>query len=105
VAVAALLCSTSAPAGYVPGHELSAWCRSQQVPEQVQCLAYLQGAIDTLQLVAEGLLCMPEGLTARDAQAVYLKYLEREQPAGMDGPATGVALNAFVSAWRCPGDG
>jgi hypothetical protein len=105
----------SAPARAVTGNDLRAWCATldletlsnAEAMAYVQCLAYVQGVVDGLIVLAsaprssEQLVCMPDSLSYTEAANLARKYLEK-YPGRRQLSAARVMTSALQEAFPCP---
>ena len=104
-----LLC---APAGAVTGNDLRAWCETLERQEltnaeamaYVHCLAYVQGVVDALIVLAQRSggqpFCIPDSLSYTEAAGLAREYLER-YPARRPLSAARVIASALEEAFPC----
>ena len=108
LALAALLLTlgtTPSFANYMDGNELYEDCASANdaYVKQGICLGYLQGVVDTLDMVREtnGVAqCIPTGTRVRQVVDVVLAYL-RAHPAERSMEAQVLVVAAIGGAWSC----
>ena len=89
---------------YVTGNDLLKMC-SGSANEQSQCLGYLQGDLDDLEirLYHSGYpLCPPAGTRIQDVRDAVLRYLQ-QFPKGHDLLAPSIIGAAVGATWKCSG--
>ena len=104
-----LACAT-ASAQFIRGNQLREWIAADDRLENgtpisidyansASGLAYVTGIAETFSIL--GLLCIPNGVTRGQMQAVVAKYL-KEHPEKWNGDANPIVYVALSSAFPCP---
>ena len=87
------------------GQEFLNNCRSEDNVLHGVCLGYVSGVIDSAPVYAylhdsDPSFCTPEGVTAGQARAVVIKFLE-DHPADLHLGAETLVVGAAITAWPC----
>jgi hypothetical protein len=96
----ASICGVGAALAAQPkGKDLFALCTSSNQQEIIGCNLYIAGFIHGFgardDLKEEPLLCLPQGLTAWEAVAVYIRVMKEMQAAAKSGTGSTLAENPF----------
>jgi len=97
-----LFTATTANAHFLTGNDLYRMCRGN-IDEQEQCLGYVEGVSDGINVVRAGSgepPCVRPGVEAGQIRDVVVRYLE-DNPQDRDGNAWGLAAAAVGRAWNC----
>lgn len=110
VLILMLLAAVPAGAGeyvYMTGERLRTYCASVDsvALDRGLCEGYLSGLVDAATTlhhwtVARAYICVSPEVTPFRLREVYLKWVETH-PQGLDGAASGIALNAFQANFPC----
>ena len=110
-AVLCLSMTTPAFAVFQFGNDLKAACEpSSPEHNEEQCLGYITGAFDALDLeqtaiqdgkVPDKHVCVPKGMTNVDVAKTVVSYIY-DTPEELNLPAAALIANALVKGYPCP---
>jgi len=103
IALCLALIAGNAQAGFLDGNQLYQFCTASDDLSQMQCLGYVEGVADYLNLISaenHRPLCVPVLATGRQVVDVVLNYL-RDQPQNRTYDAELLVATALATAWRC----
>jgi hypothetical protein len=91
------------------GSDLLESCTSKLELQQVYCDAYVQGVVDTLKVVGEGVydavVCVPANSGAEQTRDVVVLYLQAKQSNPSEKAAAVSVARALAEAWPCKARG
>ena len=106
-AVAVIMLLAGAPsagaARFMTGNDLLTACQVDQLVQQMECLSYVEGAIDEFELMQnleKRPECLPPGLADDQAREAVVKYLV-SHPENRELDASVLVYNALHDAWGC----
>ena len=91
------------------GNELYQVCTSRDDADQLSCIYYIKGVLDTLNFLAGlpgisekiGQFCTPEGVNMKQMTDAVVGFL-RQNSATRHGRAEVFIMAAIVNTWPCP---
>jgi hypothetical protein len=106
LAMLGLACLTPRPATanqFMDGNQLLQLCMSQDPYNGMECTGYVKGVADafSFQMDAEKrVLCMPDGVTAKQLVDATVKWLQENTPE-REYPAVATVGIAIAKTWKC----
>ena len=99
---------SEAIAGVVSGNKLKQYCFSGEPDGRPLCLGCILGAVDQLAAIDQlspgsQNLCLPEGTTGGQFQAIVERYL-MDHPEQLRFPGAGLVHLALMEAFPCKGN-
>jgi hypothetical protein len=85
------------------GNGLYALCTSNNLGEQVHCMGYIEGVVDTMKDIDRAFnkpQCVPDGTHAKQTVDVVVNYL-RDHPVERSYSASSDVYAAVAQAWNC----
>jgi len=111
--IAIVLLTGQAWGEYHSGNKLLALCVSDTFFETGQCLGFLTGISDSINIMEETVpnpssrrnisahICKPESVTIVQLEKVWIKWAN-EHPERLQFTAVSLVMQAFAEAWPCP---